>query len=298
LTDTNTSVTCNGGSNGSINLTVAGGTSPFTYAWTNATTFTAATQDLTGLAADDYSVTVTDSNSCSATLAVTLTQLDPITATATPADATCNGTSTGSIVVSAAMGGSGTYEYSNDNGSTWQSGATFTTLAAGTFQVSIRDAVNTSCVIDLDGTAGTDVGEPDVLAFSSTSSDIATTPVICFGDGQGSITISNTTGGTALYTYSIDGTTFAASPLQAVPAGTYTIRVKDANNCTASTTVTVDGPTNGASITNTSINVLCNGASTGAIDLTVTGGSGLYTYLWDDSSASTTEDISGLPAGT
>lgn len=220
LTKTQTNIVCNGLSTGAIDLTVAGGTSPFTYAWTGPSTFTATTQDLSSLAIGNYNVTVTDANGCTATLssAVTITQLDPITATVTPSSATCNGTSTGSIVVSAATGGSGTYQYSKDNGATWQSGATFNTLAANTYQVSIRDAVNTGCVIDLDGTGGTTVNEPAVLAFSTTSGDIATTPVICFGDGQGSIAISNTTGGTSPYTYSINGTSFAATPLTSVVA--------------------------------------------------------------------------------
>jgi hypothetical protein len=53
----------NGGSNGNIDLTVAGGTGPFTYTWSNGAT----TQDLNNLSAGCYYVTVTDAAGCSAT---------------------------------------------------------------------------------------------------------------------------------------------------------------------------------------------------------------------------------------
>ena len=69
LTKTAINPACNGANNGSIDLTVSGGTLPATYLWSNG----AATQDITGLSAGTYTVKVTDKNACTQNLSVVLT---------------------------------------------------------------------------------------------------------------------------------------------------------------------------------------------------------------------------------
>jgi hypothetical protein len=64
---TNITFACTNVSNGSVDLITTGGTGPFTYAWTNTGFFTASTQDISGLAPDIYSVTVTTPGGCSVT---------------------------------------------------------------------------------------------------------------------------------------------------------------------------------------------------------------------------------------
>ena len=65
-----THVSVAGGSNGSIDLTVTGGTQNYTYSWSNGIT----TQDVSGLTADTFTVTVTDVNGCTATESATVTE--------------------------------------------------------------------------------------------------------------------------------------------------------------------------------------------------------------------------------
>jgi hypothetical protein len=66
-----TDVTCNGQSDAQIDLTVSGGTDPYSYDW-NSGLFS--TEDITGLSAGTYSVIVTDINNCSASSSVTITE--------------------------------------------------------------------------------------------------------------------------------------------------------------------------------------------------------------------------------
>ena len=102
-------VSCNGASDGSIDLTVTGGTGNYTYSWSNG----ADTEDLSDLSAGMYSVTATDENGCSVSIEVEITESDAMAMSATWSDYTgygvsCNGASDGSIDVTV-TGGTGNY---------------------------------------------------------------------------------------------------------------------------------------------------------------------------------------------
>ncbi|MEZ4919318.1 MAG: SprB repeat-containing protein [Saprospiraceae bacterium] len=93
LSATKVDVSCNGLSDGSINLSVSGGTSPYTYVWSNG----ASTQDLNNIPAGTYTVTVSDANNCTATLSRTINQPNPLNPTAVvTAHASCEGNADGS----------------------------------------------------------------------------------------------------------------------------------------------------------------------------------------------------------
>ena len=101
LSPTKTDVRCFGATTGSINLSVTGGTAPYTYSWTGGIT----TKDLSGLAAGTFNVTVTDAKSCTATASVVITQPAAVLALATTkTDVLCLGTATGSINLSVTGG--------------------------------------------------------------------------------------------------------------------------------------------------------------------------------------------------
>ncbi len=133
-----------------------------------------------------------------------------------------------------------------------------------------------------------------VVAFTS-----AKTNVLCYGASTGSITVS-ATGGTAAYTYSINGGTYQSSNVFSnLAAGTYSIVVKDVNGCvSAAGSVTITQPAAPVTYTTTQVNVLCNGASTGSITVTATGGTGAYTYSINGGTCQASNVFSNLAAGT
>jgi hypothetical protein len=82
---------------------------------------------------------------------VTIIHLDDLNASVASANESCLGNNDGTITISSPMGGAGTYEYSIDGGMNWQPGGSFTMLSSGNYDVRIRDAVNTTCEVTLDG---------------------------------------------------------------------------------------------------------------------------------------------------
>ena len=139
---------CNGASVGTITTTPAGGSGTYTYAWTSTPAgFSSASQNLSGLTARTYNLTVTDSKGCTATNSIVITQPSVITFT-TQVSFACSGGvyTTGNITVDASGGASGSYEYSKDGGSSWQSSNVFPGLSPGTYNIKVRDASTTSCV--------------------------------------------------------------------------------------------------------------------------------------------------------
>ena len=278
ITPSITNVSCNGLATGAISLTVSGGIGPYTYAWGDGPT----TQNRTGLAAGTYAVTVTDANGCRlARTGIAVTQPTAITATASAGSISCNGGTTTLTVT--ASGGTGTLQYSL-NGGSYQAGNTFTVSAsASEYVVSVKDA--NSCT----KTASVLVSQLGAMVLSA-----AVTPVTCpAGSGAISMTV---TGGTSPYTYKIgEGTYGASGNFTGLTAGSYIVTVKDANACTSSITAVVN-TTSSLTATATGANLICNGASTGSINLAVSGGTPGYTYAWGD--GPTTQNRSSLAAGT
>lgn len=282
-----TNVACFGGTTGAVNLTVTGGTTPYTYAWSGPSSFTATTEDLTGRSAGTYNVTITDGSNCTTTATASITQPAVLAATNTVTNVTCNGSSTGAVNLTV-TGGVTPYTFA------WTGPSSFTATTedltarpAGTYNVTVTDG--NACTT----TSTATINQPTAITASATN-----TSVSCNAGSNGTITVT-ASGGTAPYTYSSNGTTFQASnSFTGLTAGTYTLTVKDANNCTQTTTTTITQP-NALVATPTITNVLCNGASTGSVTLAVTGGTSPYTYSWTGTSfTATTANISSRPAGT
>ncbi len=266
-------VACNGGNTGSVNLAVSGGTPAYSYHWSN----NASTQNISGLAAQSYAVTVTDANSCTATAAAVVSQPTALSASETHTNLTCNGVNTGTITISAA-GGASPYNYNWGNGVTTPSR---TALAAGIYTVTVAD--NNACT----ATQTVTLTQPTAITLSTTKTDAQ-----CNGAATGSIDLS-VSGGTGNYGYHWSNGA-VSQDLSGVNANTYTVTVNDANACTAITSATIIQPSP-ITVSFTLANASCYGGNNGSINTTITGGNGGYVYNW--SNGGTTPGVYNLTAG-
>ncbi|MFC0605836.1 beta strand repeat-containing protein, partial [Winogradskyella pulchriflava] len=280
-----TDVLCNGDATGAIDLTISGGTAPYTVLWDNGST----NQDLSNLAAGDYEVTITDANGCTTTNNATINQpSETLSATVTNiTNVDCNGGANGSITVEAA-GGTSPYQYSIDNGATNQGSGLFENLTAGAYTILITD--DNDCTTTVNAT----VTQPNTLTVSI----VDVNDVDCSGEASGDITIE-VNGGTQPYSYSWSNSATSQN-LTDIIAGNYTVTVTDANGCTASTNTTVSEPANPLSINISKIDAnTAQGCTNGQATADVSGGTAPYSYLWSASANNQTNaTATNLPVGT
>ena len=273
---TSININCNGGSNGSIDLTASGGTSPYTYLWNGGAT----TQDRSNLTAGTYTVTVTDFNGCTSTGSRTISQ--PASALAlsfTSVNVSCNGGSNGSIDLTV-TGGTSPYIYLWNGGATTQDRSN---LSAGTYLITITDF--NGCT----STGTYTITQPTSIYLTG-----PVTHVTYLGGSNGSIAAS-AVGGTSPYSFSWAGGQ-TTSTISGLSAGTYSLTVIDNNGCDKSHNYIVqDGTGTTLTVSGVVSHVNCFMQSNGAIDITATGGTPGYSYLWND--GSTLGDRSGLAAG-
>ena len=274
-------ITCNGSTNGSVTVAVAGGAGPFGYSWNSLPIQN--TQTATGLGAGTYTVTVTGANTCASNATITLTAPPALSFTATPTAANC-GAANGSVTITGVAGGTAPYTYSF-NGSPYTA-TTVYTIGAGTYPVSVKDA--NGCVSATSVTV-TNIPGPTALAVTATNSTC--------GNPNGTVTIGAVTGGTAPYTFSFNGSTYTATTVYTIAAGTYPVSVKDANGCIFNTSVTVAASPGPTALAVTATNSTC-GNPNGTVTIgAVTGGTAPYSYSFNGS-AYTATTVYTTAAGT
>lgn len=275
-------ITCAGVSNGSIATVVSGGTTPYSYSWSTAPTQTGATAS--GLAPGTYTVTVTDFNGCTATTSGTVGQpSNSVSVSVNSSQTTGCGLSDASLTANV-TGGAGPFTYTWSN---TQTGATATNLAAGVYSVTVVDGGG--CSVNGSGT----VSDPG--AQSATAN---TTPVSCYGSGNGSVTV-NVTGGSGNYTYNWSPAVAGSSNNTAtgLDGGSYNITVTDnVSSCVTAVTAFVNEP-DSISVVLNKTDVTCFGGSDGTILAAASGGNGgPFTYTWLPSNTNGSA-ITGLSAG-
>lgn len=284
-TSTGIDVLCFGGTDGSVDLTVAGGTLPYFYNWTNSIGgFVSSGQDLANILADVYTVTVTDGNGCTFTTSQEVSQPNlPIAISATGVDILCNGDNTGSIDLEV-IGGTQPFSF------TWTSGQNtedISNLFTGSYGYT---------VIDLNGcTLGGSLFIFEPLQPLTVTNVI--TNVNCFDESNGVIDLT-VNGGTAPYVYEWANSSFLLSntdqDLINYPADFYRFKVIDDNGCFVIDTLIISEPTE-LETSVVGVDILCFEGNNGSVDLTVIGGVTPYFYLWN--SGPVTEDITNLIAG-
>ena len=274
-----TNVNCFGGSTGRIDLTVTGGVVPYTFLWNNG----AATEDIINITGGNYSVIITDANGCKATVTATVTQPSAALAgTASVIDVRCFGEANGAVNLTV-TGGTTPYSFAWNNGASTED---IMNVPAGPYSVMITDA--NSCTASL---AATVAGPSAAVGGSITSQ----TDVSCFGGNNGTVSVRGS-GGVTPYEFQLGAGTYQSSgTFGSLTPGTYSITVRDANLCTFILPVTITQPSLALAGSIMVTNISCFGDNSGACNLTVTGGTSPYTYLW--SNGAVTKDINNISAG-
>ncbi|NLN72647.1 MAG: T9SS type B sorting domain-containing protein [Bacteroidales bacterium] len=266
-------VSCNGGSDGSIDITVEGGTPNYSFQWSDGAT----TEDRQGLTNGNYSLTVTDAIGCTVSLIVPITQAPAISISGNINNVSCFGGGNGSISATVSGGNSGGYNYSWNNG---QTTAIISNLEQGTYILTVTDTK--ACT----QTASYTVTQPNQIQISGT-----TNSPNCFEGNDGSVNIT-VNGGTPEYSYSWSNSATSQN-LNNVQAGVYTITVSDANSCTKTASFEINNPDQ-MLINSTVIPETCDNDN-GAISIVVNGGTPDYTYAWSsNTNNATVPNISNL----
>ncbi|WP_445737952.1 T9SS type B sorting domain-containing protein [Mariniflexile sp.] len=260
---------------GVVSVTGSGGSGSYSFS-INTGAATVSGNTISGIPSGTYTITITDTVTlCTKDISITLGAATPVTFTTTPTDVSCNGGNDGTITVNLGAGNDNplyTYQISGPISVGPQNSNIFTGLPAGIYDVTVTSGRN--CTLTLQES----VGEPNVLTVSGIATDFGCAPDNSVNTST--LTI-NEVGGTLPYTYSINGTNyFTGNTFDIIDSGsvqTIDIYVKDANGCIATNTVVINPlPTLTAATVAEVTPIDCNG--TGSVAISVTGGSGNFTY--------------------
>lgn len=230
MTVTGTDVTVNGGQDGSISISVTGGSPPYQYSIGGAF---ADSPNFTNLAAGTYFITVKDANGC--TLNDNYTINEPPSCFNLPVltqitNVSCTNQTDGKIVVNMVVG-TPPYQYSL-NDSPFTPNPVFESLTAGTYTIKVVDSNNCT------GAATVQVTQPGrILRFMT----LVKSTYVCPGCFTGKI-IAGAIGGTTPYSFSLNGQDWQSSGIfSGLSAGVYMVYIRDASGCTINKIVVIAG---------------------------------------------------------
>lgn len=296
---------------GSIDVTVSGGSGGYTYSWTDADGDEVGTAvDLMNVGDGTYTLTVTDSQYSAAnsannsgciavSAAYELEEPDLLEVTASEQIAINCYEGTG-VLTASGSGGISPYTYQ------WQEevAGTFSDIDETTDTASNLSTGNYKVIItDDNGITAEDtflLSEPDELAFTYSSTDVS-----CNGGSDGTITITPS-GGTPPYSYVwLDDSDETSNERTGLPSSLYIVTITDSNGCVIdnlSDAIVIGQPLAPVAITIDAFTYPTgNSLTNGSISATVSGGTSGYTYSWEDEDGTevgTDEDVTNIGAGT
>ncbi|MRX66399.1 Por secretion system C-terminal sorting domain-containing protein [Flavobacterium resistens] len=258
-----------------ITVTATGGFTPYVYSINGGATFQAS-NIFTNVAAGNYTIITKDNDNKLSSQSIVIDQLMPIYP-----DIIIDG----STITINGQAGTAPYLYSLDLGP-FQSNNVFTNLSTGQHHVYIKDSKGCESF-------GFMVHIENVNQLVATA--VLTKEIDCMSNA---VIVANAIGGTAPYTYSINGVSFqSANVFSNLSVGTYSITVKDANGNLATTSNLMVVPANLPVIYTTQTNVSCFQATDGMISVLATGGKAPFVYALDNSAFFPTNVFANLAAG-
>ncbi|SCX98270.1 gliding motility-associated C-terminal domain-containing protein [Nonlabens sp. Hel1_33_55] len=284
ITPSTTPISCFQANDASISLEVTGGSGNYSASWSNlATGFF---QD--NLAADIYTITVTDDNGCQEQISVEIEEAPEFFTSPTFSNISCFGANDGSIQLNL-VGGVDPVTLTWSDGST--QGTTRNNLGPGTYTATITESSDRSCVI----TETFTITEPQEISLDSNVTNV----LDCNQPNSGAIDLL-VSGGSGPFTYSwSNGET--TEDLSNITAGNYQVNVVDANGCTATREINVSGTTPIELDIIDQIDVNCDtGVISQILTAVVSGGVAPYNYRWSsgvvsgENGETTTTDLNGL----
>ena len=260
-------ILCTGDESASIVVEVSEGTSPFEYSL-DATNFQAE-EIFENLEAGDYTVMVRDADNLETTANITIDE---------PAALSLSAEVQSNAIILTAVGGTSPYQYRLDNGDN-QTANQFFNLDAGTYTMTVQDA--NECTTSISTT----------ITFVELSGEIEVNKEIdCAGNSNGEIEIF-ATGGSAPYTYSIDGNEFQSDPIfPNLSAGQYTAIILDSNGIEFTTTSVL--------ISEPKQLLISLDQNERQLIITVAGGTGDLSYSIDGDQFQTSNIFENIPNGT
>ena len=256
-------VTCNGSSNGTIEVNVVGGNGGYIYSINGSPN--SSNNTFTNLSAGQYAISTIDDLGCEDTITVDIIEPSAIQVNLiSQTNESCSGANDGSATFQA-NGGVGNFQYTLNT--ITNSTGIFTNLSAGNYNVVVLDG--NTCIEDFP------------FLINSTNPIIAQIDtqieVDCFGNNNGTIQVS-ASGGNSNFTFNLGTQSNSTGFFQNLVAGNYTISITDGNNCQTTIAATISQPNEISPSLANSQNVDCFGENSGSFQIQASGGTGSYNF--------------------